>query len=50
VAKKTARFGNLAEAEALAAKVQTLLTEHRLTMSDVEFEAQDAVDPMARTT
>jgi hypothetical protein len=39
-------IGNTAEAEAFAVKIQTMLTQHKLTMSDVEFEAQDATDPI----
>ena len=39
-------IGNIAEAEAFTAKIQTILTEHKLTMSEVEFEAQDTVDPI----
>lgn len=42
----TREIGNIAEAEAFSAKIQTLLTEHKLTMSDIEFEAQDRVDPI----
>jgi hypothetical protein len=40
--------GNIAEAEAFAAKIQTMLTTHKLTMTDVEFEAQDTVDPIGQ--
>lgn len=39
-------IGNLEEAEAFTAKIQTILTQHKLTMSEVEFEAQDTVDPI----
>ena len=39
-------IGNIGEAEAFAARIQTILTTHKLTMSDVEFAAQDAVDPI----
>ncbi|QNI37501.1 DUF2786 domain-containing protein [Edaphobacter albus] len=39
-------IGNVAEAEAFASKVQRLLAEHKLTMSEVEFEAQDKDNPI----
>jgi len=46
--EKSARtVGSIAEAEAFAAKIQTLLAEHKLGMSDVEFAAREAEEPIA---
>lgn len=46
--EKSARsIGNLAEAEAFAAKAQELLTKHKLEMSDVEFAEQEVNEPIA---
>jgi hypothetical protein len=42
-------IGSTEEAQAFAAKVQTLLTNHKLTMSEVEFEAQELSNPMGET-
>jgi hypothetical protein len=39
-------IGNIAEAEAFAVKIQTLLTEHKLSMSEVEYQEQEQVDPI----
>lgn len=39
-------IGNVAEAEAFASKIQDLLTAHKLGMSDVEFDARDANEPV----
>ena len=48
--EKSAReIGSTEEAQAFAAKVQTLLTNHKLTMSEVEFEAQEHSNPMGET-
>ena len=38
--------GNLAAAEAFAAKAQELLLKHKLEMSDVEFAASEADEPV----
>jgi hypothetical protein len=48
--EKSARaIGSTEEAQAFAAKVQTILTNHKLTMSEVEFEAQKHSNPMGET-
>ncbi len=39
-------IGNIAEAEAFAVKIQTLLTEHKLSMSEVEYQEQEKFDPI----
>ena len=39
-------IGNTEEAEAFAQRIATMLTEHKLSMTEVEFEAQDAHDPI----
>ena len=39
-------IGNIAEAQAFATKIQTLLTEHKLSMSEVEYQEQETVDPV----
>lgn len=39
-------IGNREEAEAFAERIATLLTEHKLSMTEVEFEAQDVDDPI----
>ena len=39
--------GNIAEAEAFAAKIAELLFAHKLTMSEVEMEAEDRDDPVS---
>ncbi len=39
-------IGNLAEAEAFAAKVQDLLTAHKLEMSEVDFQAREDGEPI----
>lgn len=43
-----AKIGNQAEAEAFAAKVSELLTQHKITMSEVEFQAQDKANPLGQ--
>jgi hypothetical protein len=43
------KIGSIAEAEAFAAKVQELLIQHKLEMSDVELDKQDNEDPIAVT-
>lgn len=45
----TRELGNEAEAQAFAAKVQELLTRHKLTMTEVELAAQTDDDPMGTT-
>lgn len=42
-------IGSAAEAETFAGHIQKLLTEHKLSMSEVEFEAQDIADPIGET-
>jgi mannitol/fructose-specific phosphotransferase system IIA component len=42
-------IGNQEEAEAFAAKVAELLTAHKLSMSEVEFKAQDQDNPIGKT-
>jgi len=45
--EKSARsIGNLKEAEAFADKIQQLLDEHKLSMSEVEFEAREESEPI----
>lgn len=45
--EKSARtIGNQAEAEAFAAKIQELLLKHKLEMSDVEYAATEAQEPV----
>lgn len=39
-------IGNLAEAEAFAAKIQSLLTAHKLNMSEVDFQAREESEPI----
>ncbi len=39
--------GSIAEAEAFAAKIQTLLTAHKLSMSEVEIAQQEEDEPIA---
>ena len=39
-------IGNTQEAEAFAQRIATTLTVHKLSMTEVEFEAQDADDPI----
>ena len=39
-------IGNTQEAEAFAQRIATMLTEHKLSMTEVEFEAQDTFDPI----
>lgn len=40
------KIGNLAEAEAFAAKAQELLTKYKLEMTDVEYAEQEAAEPI----
>jgi len=42
-------IGNQAEAEAFAAKVTELLTAHKLTMTEVEYQSQEKSNPLGRT-
>lgn len=45
--EKSARtVGNIHEAEAFAARIQTLLSEHKLGMTDVEFAEREAGEPI----
>jgi len=45
--EKSARFiGNLQEAEAFAARVQDLLTAHKLSMSEIDFEERETAEPI----
>lgn len=44
--KSEREIGNLAAAETFAAKVQELLTKHKLNMTDVEFAAEEANEPI----
>lgn len=47
--EKSARsIGNIAEAEAFAAKIQNLLLSHKLEMTDLEVEAQKTEDPFGK--
>jgi hypothetical protein len=39
-------IGNLIEAEAFAAKIQDLLTAHKLSMSEVDFQAREDGEPI----
>lgn len=41
-------IGNQAEAEAFAAKIAQLLTEHKLSMSEVEYQAQEQENPFVQ--
>lgn len=45
-AESAKKIGNEAEAQAFAAKVQELLTQYKLSMSDVEFARRDDEDPI----
>ena len=38
--------GSTREAEAFAERIATILTEHKLSMTEIEFEAQDTTDPI----
>jgi len=49
-AESAASIGNMAEAEAFAAKVQDLLQQHKLDMAEVEQATLDLEDPMQRRT
>lgn len=42
-------IGNIAEAEAFAAKIQTMLTSHKLEMSEVEIQEREAKEPIDDT-
>ncbi|MFI5260787.1 MAG: hypothetical protein ACHQU0_03265 [Candidatus Paceibacteria bacterium] len=44
--KSEREIGNLAAAETFAAKAQELLTKHKLEMTDVEFAAEEANEPI----
>jgi hypothetical protein len=44
--KSERELGNLAMAESFAAKAQELLTKHKLEMTDVEFAAEEANEPI----
>lgn len=46
MAESAAAIGNQAEAEAFATKVQDLLTEHKVAMSEVDLQEQEADDPL----
>lgn len=39
-------IGNMNEAEAFAGKIQELLTSHKLSMSEVEFETRETTEPI----
>ena len=39
-------IGNLEEAEAFAAKIQNLLTAHKLSMSEIDFQAREDGEPI----
>jgi len=39
-------IGSLAEAEAFAAKIQDLLTAHKLSMSEIDFQAREDGEPI----
>ena len=39
-------IGSIPEAEAFAAKIQDLLTEYKLSMSEIEFDARDEGEPI----
>ncbi len=41
--------GSTEEAEAFAQRIASMLTEHKLSMTEVEFEAQDRDDPIGET-
>lgn len=43
--KSSRSIGNQAEAEAFALKIASMLRDHKLSMSDVEFEAQAKENP-----
>lgn len=48
--EKSARgIGNQAEAEAFASRIQELLTRHKLSMSEVEFQFREEREPIGRT-
>lgn len=38
--------GSLQEAEAFAERIASMLSEHKLSMTEIEFERQDTVDPI----
>lgn len=42
------KIGNQAEAEAFAGRIQELLTKHKLSMGDLEFDQQEAAEPIKR--
>jgi hypothetical protein len=46
MAQSAAHVGNDAEAQAFAAKVQALLVEHKLSLSDLDMELVEKQDPM----
>jgi len=43
------QIGNTAEAEAFASRIQTMLSTHKLTMSEVEYIAQETENPIGST-
>lgn len=43
--KSAEAIGSLAEAQAFAAKIQSLMDEHKVGMSDVEFHAREVEEP-----
>lgn len=47
-AESAAKLGNEAEAQAFASMVQRLLLEHKLSMTDVEWEQREAEEPVER--
>jgi hypothetical protein len=44
--KSAEEIGNIHEAEAFAAKIQDLLTAHKLEMSEVDFQAREEGEPI----
>lgn len=44
--RSSREVGNVQEAEAFAARIQRLLTEHKLDMTEVEWEAREAGEPI----
>jgi hypothetical protein len=44
--RSTRSIGSLAEAETFAAKIQDLLTAHKLSMSEIDFQAREEGEPI----
>lgn len=46
MAQSAKQLGNIAEAAAFAGKVEAMLTEHKLSLSEIEMVAQEREDPI----